>query len=636
MTQRPLPRNRSASASRSPGTSRVVSPTNRPSWPQRLFYSISFKRRLWLTFVLLITVSLASVGTIAYLIAASEIQRTALQASRDTVNQSAQIVSERMKNIGTAVRALMFSDAFQDMMLDVQRGDRNGYYKWLSLLQPAFSQVKFNDAMIHSMLIATPIGDFYPTSNVRSAGVSFYESDLYAEFKTQGRGFWTSGHADPFFKDGERVVSLVAEGVLDVSDHMRTLDVFVVVNVRESDLVDLFMDSLSQGDKAYAFLDSSGGLVASATIDDAAYDFMNEPSFAERLTPAPSGDFFFRQDGDDYLVNFSRLPVKEEWMIVGVQSKAKLLAKLSGIKRATIAVVAGFVLLSLMIANRLTYVLLRPLFQLQRVMKRVEENDLDVRYESPYMDEVTQVGFRFNRMLEEIAQLIDDVKSREREKRRAEFKALTAQMDPHFFYNTLHTIHCKSVLGENEDVSEMILALSHMFQLSLSGGRERITLREELEHVGNYVAIQQKSYERLFRCRIEADPEALNCLVPKIMLQPLVENSILHGFSDRGEGGDVRVAAELGADSLLLTVEDNGSGFDPARVRERMTNPPEGKHGYALRNIAQRLQLFYGEDGAAFMLEHNESGGARITLRLPREEGGGREDAGENRAHVRD
>ncbi|MBB3111509.1 two-component system sensor histidine kinase YesM [Paenibacillus phyllosphaerae] len=589
---------------------------------QRFFYSISFTKRLWLSFVLLITLSLVSAGTIAYLIAAREIQQTAFQSSRDTVNQSAQIVSERMKNIGTAVRALMFSDAFQDMMLDVKQNDKSGYYKWLSLLQPAFSQVKFNDAMIHSVLIATPIGDFYPTSNVRSAEHSFYESELYAQFKSQGRGLWTKGHTDPFFKDGERVISLVAEGVLDLSDQVQNLDVFVVVNVKEGDLVDLFMDYLSQSDKEYAFLDASGGEVASAGQSrSSTYGFLTDSDFGKQITAEASGSFFYRHGGE-YLVNFSRLPVKEDWMIVGVQSKEKLLAKLNGIKRSTTYVILGFVLLSLIIANRLTYVLLRPLLRLQRVMKRVEENDLEVRFESPYVDEVSQVGYRFNRMLDEIGQLISDVRIREREKRKAEFKALTAQMDPHFFYNTLHTIYCKSVLGENDDAGEMILALSQMFQLSLSGGRDRITLREELDHVSQYIAIQQKSYEGLFHYRMEADPELLDCLVPKIMLQPLVENSILHGFRDRSAGGEIRVTATLQAGLLQLIVEDNGEGFDPARVQAAMDAPPGGKHGYALRNIVQRLQLFYGEEAVSFQLENNDLGGARIVVRFPREEGG--------------
>ncbi|WP_246578553.1 hypothetical protein [Cohnella xylanilytica] len=137
------------------------------SWIRNRIYSVSFKRRIWFAFVLLVTLGITAAGSLAYLIAAKEIQRSALRSSQDTVNQSAQIVNERLKNIGVAIRALMFNSSFKSVLFDVQNGDRSNYYRTWTNLQSVFSQVKFNDSMIDSILIATPIGDFYPTSNTR-------------------------------------------------------------------------------------------------------------------------------------------------------------------------------------------------------------------------------------------------------------------------------------------------------------------------------------------------------------------------------------------------------------------------------------------------------------------------------------
>lgn len=594
-------------------------PRGRP-WLQTLFYSFSLKRRIWFAFVLLLALGITAAGSIAYLIASKEIQQNALRSSQDTVNQSAQIVNERLKNIGTAVRALMFSTAFKEVIADVQRGDRSGYYQSLTSLQSVFSQVKFNDSMIDSILIATPIGDFYPTSNVRDTSYSFYESDMYARYKETGVGFWTAGHADPFFKDRQNVISLVVEGIYDGVEMPRSSDVYAVVNVKEDDLRELFMSNLSTSDKAYFFIDSAGGEVLRSVTTDGA-EIATAPGFAARLTDPEAGSFFYDRGGADYLVNYARLGVKDDWLIVGVQSRSELLSRLNGIKNATSYVILGFVVLALFISNGLTSLLLRPLLRLQKLMKRVEDNDLSVRFESPYKDEVSQVGFRFNRMLDEINQLILDVKDRENEKRKAEIKALSAQMSPHFFYNTLNTIYCKSVLGENEDVSEMILALSQMFQIGLSGGRDLIPLRDELDHVRQYLAIQQKSYEDLFVCTIEADPDTLDCPVPKIMIQPLVENSIHHGFKDRKSGGEIRLTVSAEGEWLVIVAEDNGSGLDPEAVRSGLARPTAEKKGYALRNIYHRLQLYYG-DRQRMEIGNNESGGAIIELRLPICEGG--------------
>ncbi|OCT16946.1 two-component sensor histidine kinase [Paenibacillus pectinilyticus] len=590
------------------------------SWLPRLFHSFSLKQRIWFTFVLLITVGLVATGSIAYLIASKEIQRNAMQSSQDTVNQSSQIVNERLKNIGTAVRSLMFSDAFKQLMKDVQNEDSSSYYKSLTALQYVFSQVKFNDSMIESILIATPIGDFYPTSSARNHANSFYQSEMFKQFQLLKRGFWSKGHVDPFFTGGQRVISLVAEGVSEDSyTRNEPTNVYVVINVKEDDLRDLFMENLTDPDKHYYFVDSQGEDInyADRTQDKA---FIQRPDFVQQLTGERKGSFFFTdKDRKDYLVNYARLDVKEDWLIVGIQAKAKLLAQLNGIKQATTLVTIGFVLVSLFISNNLTLLLLKPLFRLQKLMKRVEENDLDVRFESVYKDEVSQVGFRFNRMLDEIKQLIADVKNRERDKRKAEIKALSAQMDPHFFYNTLNTIYCKSVLGENEDVNEMILALSNMFQLSLSGGRDLIPLEDELDHVRQYLAIQQRSYENLFVFRMDIEPELQACLVPKIMIQPLIENSILHGFKDMTAGGEIQLTARADGNWLHITAEDNGQGLVPELLLQSMMHPTTTKHGYALRNIYTRLQLYYGTE-QRMEIGVNAWGGAQIDLWLPRYE----------------
>ncbi|MDD9266391.1 sensor histidine kinase [Paenibacillus sp. GCM10023248] len=587
-------------------------------WPllSRMFHSFSLKQRIWLTFVVLITLGLMATGSIAYLIASKEIGQRTLQSSQDTVNQSSQIVNERLKNIGIAVRALMFNDAFKQLMKDVESRDKSTYYKSLTALQNVFSQVKFNESMIESILIATPIGDFYPTSYVRNTANSFYDSEMYEHFKQLKRGFWSKGHVDRFFTGNQKVISLVVEGVGDYSFMgYEPTGVYVVVNVKEEALRELYMANLSKSNKRYAFIDAGGESVIYGDQPEEG-SFIQDAAFMAQFSGEMKGSFYYKDSGKDFLVNYSRLEAKDDWMMVSIQAKDDLLAKLNNIKKVTTYAILGFIVLSLFIANNLTQLLLKPLYRLQKLMKRVEDNDLTVRFESAYQDEVSQVGFRFNRMLDEIQQLIEDVKNRERDKRKAEIKALSAQMDPHFFYNTLNTIYCKSVLGENEDVNEMILALSQMFQLSLSGGRDLITLADELDYVQQYLAIQQRSYERLFECRMEVDEELLTCLVPKIIIQPLVENSILHGFKDMTAGGEIALTIRLDGDWLHIMAEDNGHGLVPEKLLQSMTHPAASKHGYALRNIFTRLQLYYG-DRQRMEITNTEKGGARIELWLP-------------------
>jgi two-component system sensor histidine kinase YesM len=591
-----------------------------------MMYRLSFSRRIWLSFVLLITLAITATGTLSYFIAASVVQKNAFRSSQDTVNKAAQILDDRLKNTANAILALMLSDPFKEVMKDVQRGNKGRYYSLLSSLQPAFSQVGFSDPLIQNILITTPIGDFYQLNFNRNLAVSFYDTPVYEEIKKTRRGVWMQGHKDRFFTGGQRVLSLVVEAVAE-DTLLAPSDCYVIVNIKENELLRLSTQNLSKDGRDYYVINDNGEQVIPNQPSVLPVWGDKRPDFLQRISGADQGSFFYDTDKNSYLLNYTRLDINRNngWMVVGIQSKTRLLQEVRNIKQTTFLVILGFILLSLIFSNRLTTLLLRPLYKLQTLMRRVEDNDLTVRFESKFQDEVAQVGSRFNRMLDEISRLIDDVKHSENEKRRAEMKALTAQMNPHFFYNTLNTIYCKSVLGENQDASAMILALSDMFQLGLNVGKDLIPLADELRHVEQFIAIQQMSYEHLFTYTVDlADEDLLRCLVPKIILQPLVENSILHGFQDIRSGGQIRIGIKADEGRLHLTVSDNGAGMDtriPIRTEppihlQAENNSRVARHGYAMGNIRNRLKLYYGAD-ALLQMTSSPEGGTTVTIILP-------------------
>ncbi|UUZ89903.1 histidine kinase [Paenibacillus sp. P25] len=309
----------------------------------------------------------------------------------------------------------------------------------------------------------------------------------------------------------------------------------------------------------------------------------------QRLQGQDRGFFKYGMNGESYLVNYSRLTMAEDWMMVSVQAQSDLLRRLNAIKTTSLVIMLCCVVLALFLSNLLSGLLLKPLHKLQALMKQVEQNRLDVRFQSKYEDEVAQVGLKFNRMLEEITSLIEDVKEAEHEKRKMEVKTLQAQIDPHFLYNTLNTIIWKSETSQNRDVTEMIVSLSLLFQLGLNGGNEMTTLGKEIDHVRQYLMLQQKCYEGLFDYTIELEDESLQDRPPlKIILQPLVENSILHGFEAMDGGGRIRITTRREGTNLVLRVEDNGAGMDVRTVEADMRTEQALKKGYALRNVYGR------------------------------------------------
>ncbi|MDF2836387.1 MAG: histidine kinase, partial [Paenibacillus sp.] len=563
----------------------------------------------------------------SYHIAADKLQENAMKLSQDTVNKSGQIFDEKLQKIAVSTMSLMMSNSFENVTKASIDRDNKQYYSYLTEMQRVFSQLLFNEKIIQSILLATPIGDFYPTSSTRLRDYSFFDTSIYQEMKKDRRAIWLEGHADPYFSGQNRVLTLVMEAVTNPP----TSDMYLLLNIKEKEMMSLLKQNLSASSGQILVLNSSGrSVMASSLSGDLVeeLDFGDLQAAKQRSDPAGEmndGQFEYVGGNTRYLVNYYQSQVVEDWVVYRLQSKEKILGQVDAIKWTAISIMSICILVALILSNIMARLLSKPLTKLSRLMSRVETtDDLGVRYRSRYNDEVSQAGFTFNRMLDRIERQIGDVQRSEQSKRKAEMKALTAQIDPHFFYNALHTVYCKSVLGENERVNEMIIALSEMFRLGLNNGEDVTTLGAELEHAAKYLVIQQNCYETLFDSIVYKDPEIPDDVpVLKLILQPLVENSILHGFKNRTEGGFIRIDINADGDFLYLEVADNGDGFDADELAEA-DQPPDTKSssGYALRNIRDRLTLYYNQL-AELTIRSDPGKGTSVRIRIPLERGTG-------------
>lgn len=184
-------------------------------------------------------------------------------------------------------------------------------------------------------------------------------------------------------------------------------------------------------------------------------------------------------------------------------------------------------------------------------MRKVQNGDLNVRFDNQYHDEIGQVGNGFNNMLEEIRNLIELVYKEQQGKRESEIKILQAQIKPHFLYNTLDAIQWMAHERGATDLVEMIDALTHFFRIGLSKGKETLTVSDEIAHVRSYLIIQKIRYEEKLEYEIECEDGLDHLLVLKLTLQPLVENAIYHGIKARRGVGKVSVKSKLYGDALL-------------------------------------------------------------------------------------
>lgn len=272
------------------------------------------------------------------------------------------------------------------------------------------------------------------------------------------------------------------------------------------------------------------------------------------------------------------------------------------------------VALSIFMSLTLSRQMFRPIQRLRQGIGEVEHDNLDVRVAAGEEDELGELAGRFNNMVEALRRNREALVENQRELNQAQIRMLQAQLNPHFLCNTLDTMKWISKINKVPQVAEMSANLADILRFCISP-EEFAPLRREVEILERYVEIQEIRMSGAFTFRVEL-PEALaDCLIPKMILQPLVENAILHGL-EGVEDGAVEVAVREEGEMLRITVRDNGTGLPPEMAAGRyQSRGPAGKH-LGLYNVNTILTKYYG-DGCGLFLENASEGGAAVTAVLP-------------------
>ena len=269
--------------------------------------------------------------------------------------------------------------------------------------------------------------------------------------------------------------------------------------------------------------------------------------------------------------------------------------QMSGIMYAFILVGA------LLISRKITQDITQPIQRLCEVTRQAGKGDFVVRASEDSNNELAVLGSSFNRMVEEIGKLVEDIRVEQLNLRATELKLLQAQINPHFLYNTLDTIVWLAEAGKKEEVVWMVSALSNFFRTTLSKGRDYITVGEEESHIRSYLEIQQFRYRDILQYEVRIPEQIGGFMILKLTLQPLVENALYHGIKNKRGMGHIRVTGELDGEKLVFRVWDDGIGMSPERLEQvrRMVRGEDQSEdrssGFGLFNVWQRLQLNYGE-----------------------------------------
>jgi len=321
----------------------------------------------------------------------------------------------------------------------------------------------------------------------------------------------------------------------------------------------------------------------------------------------------------DTTIFFSSVPYTEDWILCTMIENENIYAQTNDI--IGLVVVLGLILLVLAVlfAVIVSGNIVKPIHELKKHMVEVSDGNLDSFYESKSKDEISVLGKVFNQMLTDIKKLIEQVYKVQNQKRTAELRVLQSQITPHFLYNTLDTIQWKALEHNAYDVADMINSLSGFFRISLSNGKEFITIADEVGHVKNYLEIQKIRYKDTVNYDIDFDEKISQYIVPKMILQPLVENSIYHGLKLKKQKGIIKITIWSENNYIYVEVTDNGLGMDTEKLntlRENLNQSVESEH-YGLYNINERLKLTFKYD-YDIKIDSEFQNWTKVTIKLPK------------------
>lgn len=310
------------------------------------------------------------------------------------------------------------------------------------------------------------------------------------------------------------------------------------------------------------------------------------------------------------------------WYMISVMPYEDIFGTSHGLSKDLFFVVCLISIIAYALAYMISNSTLKRISALTHAIKKVQKGDLHTTLVAEGKDELGEMMQTFNDMVQRMNLLMEEKEKAGKQIKNLELKALQAQINPHFLYNSLDLVNCSAIEHNIPEITSMVSALAKFYKLSLSKGKDKITIAEELTHTKLYVKIQNLRFNNRITLQIEADEAILACKMIKIILQPIVENAIIHGIFEKPVRiGTIRIKVCDKGDIIHFMIQDDGIGMDEETLKKifRGDGSLDAKHGYGIQNINERLQLSYGEV-YRLVCESQVGLGTTVTFSIPKEE----------------
>ncbi|WP_261058741.1 cache domain-containing sensor histidine kinase [Streptococcus mitis] len=530
--------------------------------------------RMVISIFLVFLILLALVGTFYYQSSSSAIEATIEGNSQTTISQTSHFIQSYIKKLETTSTSLT-------QQTDVLAYAENPNQDKVKGIRDLFLTILKADQDLKAVVLVTKSGQVISTDDSVQMKTSsdMMAEDWYQKAIHQG----AKPVLTPARKSDSQWVISVTQELVDV----KGVNLGVLRLDISYETLEAYLNQLQLGQQGFAFIINENH----EFVYHPKHTVYSSASEMEAMKP-------YIETGQDYTLDHKSYVSQEQiagtdWTVIGVSS----LEKLDQVRSQLLWTLLGASVTSLLACLCLVWFSLRrwiaPLKDLRETMLEIASGAQNLRAKEAGAYELREVTRQFNAMLDQIDQLMADVRKQEETTRQYELQALSSQINPHFLYNTLDTIIWMAEFQDSQRVVQVTKSLATYFRLALNQGKDLICLSDEINHVRQYLFIQKQRYGDKLEYEINENPAFDNLVLPKLVLQPLVENALYHGIKEKEGQGHIKVSVQKQYRGLVIRIEDDGVGFQDASDSSQSQLK---RGGVGLPNVDQRLKLHFGED----------------------------------------
>lgn len=588
---------------------------------KRIFHFRTIKSHIIIYFSLIFLFSIGLFGSIVYY----SFQNT---LTNEIKNYTTQIVDEARINldsyfqqIGTLLQITAGNSIMFDALLNNSTdnyGDKLYYNRQIEELMQ--NTIKIN-SKIKDIIIINDKGFAYDyTGNSIQQDYNFYKQtwypkDLNLYFKASFIGLHPQDYYLNPTEENDEVVSAVIP-IMDFMTPGKKLYGSVIYNLKVNDIQELTKETRLEKTGFFLIMDSNNNIIYKPH-DNGLLE--NQTDELMKQIKGESGNFIYSNGKSNFLAVFKTSKVTN-WKIVASIPTNEIQEHINNIRTVTLVLallcILSVIIAAIIITGRIT----RPIIRLMNGMERIEQGNFNEKLYDRSTEEIEALSSRMDLMINRINALNRDIYSYQVKSRDAAIKALQAQINPHFLYNTLQAIKAMAVNGKGLEISKMATLLGNLFRYAVYNSEELVSIKEEVNHVREYMELQSLRYPDKFDFRIECDDDILQYKTLKLILQPIVENSIMHGLNENPKG-IIQIEIDKSDTQVRFQISDNGVGINDEeiiKITEYINNPEQkdDSHSIGLKNVHERIQLKYGKP-YGIQISSQENLGTCVKVSIP-------------------